>query len=381
MALITRKCSQCGGAIQVDDKCERGICPFCETEYYFSKEIDNDESIRAKSYTQGANVENYVELITKFYNQNNYDEAMKYLSQALPLEPNNAKLWLLKLKILCALLLKNAGGVSEDDLEGTLNELIGLVIENDYEILKETFDILYRLHISCAEKYKKIGKDVQTDKQVIDAIRNKLQELNKFIISFLIYNIILDERCPDAIIDDFLRMDMDNAYELYTLCPRKLLTLTVSDHTYAFRDSSIVHAPELKVKNKKDKEKDPLYIGTYIIYWIKKKHPNYASPTLEAAEKLLKEKDTGGCYIATCVYGSYNCPPVWTLRRFRDYTLAVHWYGRVFIKIYYALSPTLVKWFGKTNWFKALCKKPLDRFVAKLQRNGVEDACYIDKVF
>ena len=53
-----------------------------------------------------------------------------------------------------------------------------------------------------------------------------------------------------------------------------------------------------------------------------------------------------GCYVATAVYGSYDCPQVWTLRRFRDYTLAETWYGRAFIRAYYAVSPTLVKWFG-----------------------------------
>ena len=40
----------------------------------------------------------------------------------------------------------------------------------------------------------------------------------------------------------------------------------------------------------------------------------------------------GGCYIATCVYGSYDCPEVWTLRRYRDYTLDLTWYGRTFIR-------------------------------------------------
>ena len=45
-----------------------------------------------------------------------------------------------------------------------------------------------------------------------------------------------------------------------------------------------------------------------------------------------------------------------TLRRFRDYTLAESWYGRAFIRTYYAISPTLVKWFGETNWFKKMWK-------------------------
>jgi len=30
---------------------------------------------------------------------------------------------------------------------------------------------------------------------------------------------------------------------------------------------------------------------------------------------------SAGCYIATAVYGSYNCPEVWTLRRYRDIKL------------------------------------------------------------
>ena len=86
-----------------------------------------------------------------------------------------------------------------------------------------------------------------------------------------------------------------------------------------------------------------------------------------------------GCYVATCVYSSYDCPQVWTLRRFRDDTLAETWYGRAFIHTYYAISPTLVKWFGHTEWFKKMWKGKLDRMVANLNANGVEDTPYKDK--
>ena len=88
---------------------------------------------------------------------------------------------------------------------------------------------------------------------------------------------------------------------------------------------------------------------------------------------------SGGCYVATAVYGSYDCPEVWTLRRFRDYTLAESVFGRLFIRTYYAVSPTLVKWFGKTEWFKNLWKPTLDKMVAKLKADGVEDTPYEDK--
>lgn len=102
---------------------------------------------------------------------------------------------------------------------------------------------------------------------------------------------------------------------------------------------------------------------------IKKYNPSYQPP----------ETNMGGCYVATAVYGSYDCPQVWTLRRFRDNTLAKTWYGRAFIFIYYAISPTLVKWFGHTKWFKNMWKGKLDRMVANLNAEGVEDTPYEDR--
>lgn len=106
----------------------------------------------------------------------------------------------------------------------------------------------------------------------------------------------------------------------------------------------------------------------------------------EVALSRIKEVDpayeppkTGGCYVATAVYGSYDCPQVWTLRRYRDNVLAQTWYGRAFIKTYYAISPTLVKWFGHTAWFKNLWKGKLDRMVENLQQSGVESTPYADK--
>lgn len=90
---------------------------------------------------------------------------------------------------------------------------------------------------------------------------------------------------------------------------------------------------------------------------------------------------SGGCYIATCVYGSYNCPPVWTLRRFRDNILAATWYGRGLIRTYYAISPTLVKWFGDTKWFKFIWGKVLNKMVGNLQKKGVESTPYCDKIW
>lgn len=86
-----------------------------------------------------------------------------------------------------------------------------------------------------------------------------------------------------------------------------------------------------------------------------------------------------GCYIATCVYGSYDCEPVWTLRRFRDDILANTATGRLFIRIYYAISPWLVKKFGDRKTFRAVWRKTLDSLVTYLMAKGISSAPYTDQ--
>ncbi len=94
---------------------------------------------------------------------------------------------------------------------------------------------------------------------------------------------------------------------------------------------------------------------------------------------LTGAKRKVGCYIVTAVYGSYDCPEVWTLRRFRDDSLARSVFGRAFIRVYYAVSPTLVKHFGELGWFKRMWRSILDRLVRHFQDKGVESTPYEDR--
>ena len=111
---------------------------------------------------------------------------------------------------------------------------------------------------------------------------------------------------------------------------------------------------------------------------VKKFHPDYSLPIMKLSSS---SNSSSGCYIATAVYGSYDCPEVWTLRRFRDYTLSETWYGRLFIKTYYATSPTLVKYFGNSIWFKKLFATAINKLVKHLKNKGVECTPYKDKIF
>ena len=98
------------------------------------------------------------------------------------------------------------------------------------------------------------------------------------------------------------------------------------------------------------------------------------------AQNLSEEAPKkSGCYIATAIYGSYDCPQVCTLRRYRDDVLAESALGRLFIRIYYKLSPKLVKYFGQTRCFNAFWHGVLDKWVQHLHDKGFKGAPYQDR--
>ena len=134
-----------------------------------------------------------------------------------------------------------------------------------------------------------------------------------------------------------------------------------------------------KMDISREKTEKCYYMIEKIIYKNIETRNNWIQSRDEYISNLKSSKNVnGGCYVATCVYGSYDCPQVWTLRRYRDYNLAKTWHGRLFIKMYYAFSPIIVKLFGKTKWFKEICKRKLDKIIIKLQNLGYESTPYQD---
>lgn len=101
-------------------------------------------------------------------------------------------------------------------------------------------------------------------------------------------------------------------------------------------------------------------------------------PAQQTLSASTTSDSTGHCYIATAVYGSYDCAQVRVLRRFRDEILANHFLGRSFIHLYYAVSPTLVKWFKNSDFIVNLWRKQLNSLVQRLKEDGIDDAPYTD---
>lgn len=122
------------------------------------------------------------------------------------------------------------------------------------------------------------------------------------------------------------------------------------------------------------------YMAEYFegLLGIKYYDPNKSSRSTTSATSSTSTSSKGGCYIATCVYGSYDCPQVWTLRRYRDLVLAESVLGRLFIRFYYAVSPRLVKAFGGCSSIRSIWKVFLDKMVVDLNEKGYQDTPYED---
>lgn len=87
-----------------------------------------------------------------------------------------------------------------------------------------------------------------------------------------------------------------------------------------------------------------------------------------AASPPASSSTSGGCYIATAVYGSYEAPEVLVLRRFRDQQLSSTSAGRAFIRFYYVVSPHLVRQIEHRRLPKLSAKWALDHLVRRLNR-------------
>lgn len=57
--------------------------------------------------------------------------------------------------------------------------------------------------------------------------------------------------------------------------------------------------------------------------------------------QIKSQTSDSRCFIASHVYGVQD-PRTEQLRQFRDEVLMPHWLGRVFVQVYYALSPSFV---------------------------------------
>lgn len=347
MGFVAAKCTQCGANIEVDETKEAGICQHCGTAFITEKAINNYNTYVTNNFTganviinNGNNIEGLLklakgELQAKHYRSNNL---LKYLDEIIIKFPDGSeKIINLFYEIGIYHLAETA--IESEEYIDSGHDIANLLMKYDSE---NVTGWLMEWKISHT-KFVEIGENV---------IRYS-DELNRAKYEKEVYSYFV-EHGPQC-----------DAYKKYlNAVPKEYINNNCYIQDLIIKMASTVY------RQSKETERAVIDQLTNMLPENRKQEISRIEPT---------NKSSGGCYIATCIYGSYDCPQVWTLRRFRDYTLDITWYGRLFIKCYYAISPTLVKWFGKTKWFRRFWKAKLDKMLENLNGKGIENTCYKDK--
>ncbi|MGL5436495.1 MAG: CFI-box-CTERM domain-containing protein [Lachnospiraceae bacterium] len=387
MGLITAKCTQCGTNISVDSANEASICDHCGAAFITEKAINNYNTyITNHNDYSGANVvinknpfANYLTLSASAYDAENGQEAMEYANKALELEPDSYEAWISKMKAT-----EYLGTLSDPRIEEFYtygNKALSIVKEDDRKCAEA--DIYQYYLLRCVNLLLLMITYIENTADL-----EQFKERNKYNLNLSkvdITNALSDSDTPyrDSITNVVktvvnLKLQIPTDYILENDDIQDSLT-DIADLYKAFWSSYLDRLKLCGQYMPPDAiEACEFFLGQLLEGVSEDKKADINLDELKTSSKAIQDSG-GGCYIATCVYGSYNCPPVWTLRRFRDDILDTTWYGSLFIKLYYSISPTLVKLFGNSNWFKLVWKFILDKLILKLNNIGIENSSYYDK--
>lgn len=411
-------CEMCGSTDLVKQD-GMYVCQSCGTKYSVEEakkmmiEGTVDVSGSIVRVDNSASIANYLKMAKSAYDSSNQKEAESYCNKIIEIDPNNYQAWLLKGK--AAGWQSTLANIRIEESVNCFTKAIENAPEDAVEEVKKTAsdeisNLSTALVTLCCNNYAKSGS-VNSAESIITNTTN-----------VQLYALMLLTKCgvtPKELESTFALKINAAAVSAYGEIKKDYWGSTghpskVAWDYYTNKAWKAIEVIEYAIKLSDDDDKEDKVRYKNIIFILEelKKSSSYTYSnggwhidhyyTGEGKQKIIdlmmdyhkkiKEIDpnyevpaapqpteNGGCYVATAVYGSYDCPQVWTLRRYRDYTLAETWYGRAFIRTYYAISPTLVKWFGHTEWFKKMWKGKLDRMVADLNAEGVKDTPYEDR--
>lgn len=389
MPLVPAICTQCGAQIEVDDTHEAGVCKHCGTAFITEKAINkyttyitnNNNFAGANINIVGGDVENLLELARNAVELNNENDTLKYCEKALEINVKNSDAWFIKMQGEKIKLIK--APFSMEDTKGV--EAIIVAGKNCIKYAAETektqriFEVHQFFLKSMASFYNAMSANVQYENMNVLrtlASTNKNSALandQMYLLKLTVREVGLKDFVKEITVDEINSND-----ELKTALIEVINAYVGYQDKYRERTLVYSAGPNIEAVATKKQTYDKMIEmlpeeckGQVTKWTMVGSEPSNTSSSSATG--------SNGCYIATCVYGSYDCPQVWTLRRFRDYTLDESWYGKVFIKCYYAISPTLVKWFGNQTWFRTFWKNRLDIMVDRLNNKGVESTKYQDK--
>ena len=417
--LVPAKCPNCGANLKLDDNMKKAECKYCQATIIVDEAIENykiDVSGSKVKIDKSDTLGNYYKMAESAYESDNKKEAEDYCNKIIEEDINNYKAWFLKGKAagwqstLRNLRIDETVNCFTKAIENAPEKEVEKIKQDASKEIKELSLAVIRLSCNNYAKYPDKDNAGEIYQYVVEILRYSLKLMQQCDVSAEDFKNDVAAIITQAVVEAWKKIEKDydenNHPSEYTWDEyRKRLIAEISLQEYAINYSDKDDASDIqRYKNliffaKKLIDScswtymNGMYVKEYtltdaaiedklnqIMDWnnkIKALDPNYVIPDI-STYRPPKPAQNSGCYVATCVYGSYDCPEVWTLRRYRDYKLAKTLHGRLFIKTYYAISPTIVKLFGKTNLFKNIWKPKLDKMVSKLQKEGYDSTPYKD---
>lgn len=335
------------------------VCQSCGTKYSVeeAKKMMVEGTVDVKGTVKvddSEELNNLYVIARRARDENNANDAYKYYEMILLKEPTSWEATFFVPYFKSLLKFYNKGLYARSEAMSFMPPCIPTVMK----LIKENYNDR-KVQVKSVELVTK--KCVELEKLYSSYVNRDEKKVYKHHLRELMYSI------GDCIYEYF------NEYSELHSCAIEVWNIALSNVPIIFNEEY-----EKIIKDHVSKLND---YGEYITYEDVLGHNINRKKTSGANGANISNNTSGGCYVATAVYGSYDCPQVWTLRRFRDDILAKTWYGRAFIYTYYAISPIIVKKFGHAEWFKKMWHGKLDRMVERLQKNGVKSTPYKDKKY
>ena len=397
MSFIPAKCTQCGAEITVDDTKDAGICKYCGTAFVTEKAINNYNTYVTNDFTGATvnivkgDINNLIHLAENALYTEKFQEAYDYANKALEIDSCASKAWFVKLRAR-ANMIDPKHRTSNFYTELTQYGSNALIYAEDVRLtdnaefkvdqppmVEQFMESVYTTYLMAAstimmEASWMIGDTSELHNRIIleneDKVMVKLddQEHRTYIEQLTLDAILLRQEVPAKYIaknEHLYELAKMIAESYVSFCHGDLIRLSVyddklPDYIIKDRDDNLKKLTSSLPENAV-KEAESLNVQ------VKDMQQNQISTTDENGLSVPTEKKKECCYIATAVYGSYDAPEVRVLRKFRDSKLLPYLPGRIFVKIYYAISPTIIKYFGNNILFVSLCRKSLNKLIKFLQ--------------
>ena len=375
MKLLNVFCPNCGAGMKVTENSKVITCEYCNQDFIIYDEMKDFMLKNAEQagyeFEQGRHraqkdaglipgktqavidnshkINNLYRLARRAFQEQDYKGAQKYYEQILLEQPDKWE------PIFYAAYCKAYDSEIEDierNVQLLKNKLDSTIIflkqDNETDKEKEIANIAYLINdlvfhldtqlVLSLEIHDDPNKDYyEEDRDDVDRHESLLELLDALIIRLAPYT--------------------ENERIVFYKYRAKEQAVSIMISLVSYKDRVLVDSEDKRFRKRIEKEQ--LEIAAH--------NPNY---------KIEIVPSKGACYVATAVYGSYDCPQVWVLRRFRDEVLLPMCCGRLFVKTYYAVSPTLLKHFGNNTIFKTFCITILDLFIKRLKIKGFSDKPY-----